>query len=220
MLTGFFHHSVSEIKDEAIDTLLRWGAPEPLLPNELRIIEQSLVRMHVDMHARTPETRQLGAQSAAIYLKYNPVRRGVAEATRINPMQACADRLTAMLPVRAAPKGAAAWSDVLHALLTHTGNPALAEGFVARLAASPPSDTQLLHWSAQDVFSFRVTEHHWCTINFRVGVIQIADLNPAHGERADLPLIREASAPITVDWAVALKKVRWPASESPPRLLD
>lgn len=211
---------MSEIKSEAIDTLLRWGAPEPLLPNEVRIIEEGLVRMYVDIRARTPETRQLGAQCAAIYLKYNPVRRGVAEATRINPMQACADRLTAMLPVRAAPKGAAAWSDVLQAMLTHTGIPGLAEAFVARLAESPLPSDQLLHWSAQESFTCRVSAHHWCTINFRVGVVQIADINPAHGERADLPLIREGSAPFTVDWAVAFKKVRWPASETPPRLLD
>jgi hypothetical protein len=213
--------SPEQIHERAVAQLRKWGAPEPLLPKEVSVIELAMVRMHVDFHSKQLETKQLAAQSAAIYLKYNPVRRGVARATRINPMQECADRLIALLPVRAAPKSSTGWADILTSLLGYTHHAEIISQFAARLASQKPlRPEQLSHWSAQDIFTYRIGEHFWCSINFRACCMLIADINPVYGETYDLPPMRTAVAPITPDWVVALKKVRWPPSETPPRLLE
>lgn len=210
-----------DIAREARQQLISWGVPEPFLEEEVSTIEQGLIAMYSDFGATDDRTKLLAAQAFSIFLKYNPVAHDAPLPTRFNVMQEWADRLTALLPARAAPAAPKAWPDVVDALLGVLGDAALSRAFAAQIAARPPiaSDT-VVHWSQQPTFTLSLGGSLWMSIKFAHHYVIFADVDPATNLAANRPLLRSARAPLTPDWLVALKKVRWPASQTPPRNLE
>jgi hypothetical protein len=213
--------SADQVKAEAIAQLRAWGAKEPFNKNDVSTMEQAMVAMYVDWDANEDRSQQLVAQAQSIFFKYNPGIKVSPSAMRINPMQALADRLSALLPARPAPAAPKQWSEVIAALLAIVSDDALSNAFNARVAQLPPlTDDTGVHWRNQPTFSMQLHGSIWLSIEFSQRDIIFADVDAKSNLGPTFPLLLTARAALSPDWLVALKKVRWPATTKPPRALE